>query len=222
MTKPLLVIGNRNYSSWSLRAWLCLRRAGVEFDEELLPLDTPEFAARVGALSPSGRVPALWHDNQCVWDSLAICEYVNEVFAAGALWPQDVRARGHGRALVAEMHSGFRALRDELPMNCRASDRQVPLSGALRDDIQRVQHLWDQCRLSYGARGDWLLGDYSIADAFFAPVVSRFATYGIAPATPQVHDYCARVRADVHLGAWYELARQESWVVAADEAGEQT
>ncbi len=123
MSDVRLVIGNKNYSSWSLRAWLPLRKAGVVFEEIRLPLDTPEFALQIAELSPSRRVPVLWHQGHCVWDSLAIAEYVNEVWAQGGLWPAQLQARARARAISAEMHSGFASLRQRMPMNCRASGR---------------------------------------------------------------------------------------------------
>jgi glutathione S-transferase len=221
MSELTLVIGNRNYSSWSLRAWLCLRKSGAAFEEEVLPLDTEEFRQRIAALSPSGTVPALWHGELCVWDSLAICEYVNERFAGGALWPADIQSRALGRALVAEMHSGFSQLRGAMPMNFRARDRCVAGSPGLERDILRVQALWQGARERYAARGPWLLGEYSIADAFYAPVVVRFAAYGVELPAGPVSDYCATVRADPDFRHWEGLALHETWRVEADEAGEE-
>ncbi len=178
--RPLLVIGTRNYSSWSLRPWLLLRHHGVTFDEACLPLDTPEFAAGVARWSPSRRVPALQHGDLSVWDSLAICEYVNETFLGGAGWPVDSAARATARSVSAEMHSGFQALRGGLPMNCRRRATGFVADAAAQRDIARVCDLWRDCRARFGASGDFLFGAFSIADAMYAPVASRFVTYGIA------------------------------------------
>lgn len=178
--RPLLVIGTRNYSSWSLRPWLLLRQHAVPFDEKCLPLDTPAFTAGVSRWSPSGRVPALQHGDVSVWDSLAICEYVNETFLDGAGWPADTAARATARAVSAEMHSGFQALRGSLPMNCRRRVSGFVADTAAQRDIARVCELWRDCRTRFGAGGDFLFGAFSIADAMYAPVASRFVTYGIA------------------------------------------
>lgn len=220
MAAPKLIIGNRNYSSWSLRAWLCLRKSGVTFDEVLLPLDTPEFGERIGDLSPSRTVPVLWHGEICVWDSLAIGEYANETFAGGQLWPGDPRSRALGRSLVAEMHSGYPHLRNAMPMNFRARDRRVPVTPELDRDIERMVARWTLARESHAGQGPWLLGQYSIADAFFAPVVVRFGGYGVELPEGPARDYCFTVRADPDLRHWQELAAREDWVVDADEAGE--
>lgn len=224
-----LIIGNRNYSSWSLRAWLVAARCGVPFEVVLLPLDTPEFSARVHALSPSGRVPALQLagkglDGVVVWDSLAIAETLAECFPAAQLWPSDAAARAEARAVSAEMHSGFGALRRELPMNIRARRRVAP-SAAAQADIARVQEIWASCRMRFAAQGPWLFGAWSIADAMYAPVVTRFVTYGVAEAggegvaDPRVAEYVRTTCADPLLAAWSALARAETEVVDADEAG---
>jgi glutathione S-transferase len=214
-----LVIGNRNYSSWSLRAWLALAKSGVEFETVLLPLDTDEFYQRIGEYSPTGCVPVLWHDGQCVWDSLAIGEYVNEHFAGGGLWPEDAASRALGRCMAAEMHSGLNTLRNAMPMNIRAR-RTVPMTDALQRDIDRVWSLWGDARSSHADAGPWLLGRYSIADAMFAPVVFRFATYGVQ-APDDLADYCDRVVNDPDLVPWLTQAAEETWIVDADEAGEE-
>ncbi len=218
MSEVRLVIGNKNYSSWSLRAWLCLRKCGVNFEEVLLPLDTPEFQQRIIEHSPSGRVPVLWHGGRPVWDSLAICEYANETFAGGRLWPTDLSIRGLGRSMVAEMHSSFMSLRNELPMNCRALNRHVPMSESLQGDIGRVCSLWMSALSAHKNTGPWLLGDFSIADAMFAPVVMRFRNYGVQLPEP-VQVYCDHLLSDIDMQAWIEEALKETWIVEADEAG---
>jgi glutathione S-transferase len=206
--RPVLVIGNKNVSSWSLRPWLVLRQFGVAFDERRLPLGTPGFATAVAAWSPSGRVPALRHGELTVWDSLAICEYVDETFLDRAGWPRDAAARAVARAVSAEMHSGFQALREQLPLDCaRRIEGFVPGEAAARD-IARVCALWRDCRRRFGGAGAFLFGGFSIADAMYAPVVLRFRTYGVAL------DADARAYADAILG----LAPVQEWL--ADAAAE--
>lgn len=220
MSDVQLVIGNRNYSSWSLRAWLALQKSGVPFETVVLPLDTPEFEERIGSYSPTRRVPVLWHEDRCIWDSLAIGEYVNEAFAGGSLWPRDAASRGLGRAMAAEMHSGFPDLRSRMPMNCRARDRHVTMDPALAADIERIWSLWSDALCAHGDAGPWLLGEYSLADAMFAPVVLRFQTYGVTP-PPDIASYCQGVLNDPDLQPWLASAREEPWVIDADEAGEE-
>lgn len=213
-----LVCGNRNYSSWSLRAWLCLRRAGLDPKTTVLPMDTAAFEARIGSLSPSRRVPALWCGEECFWDSLAIAELVNEVYAAGRLWPENISLRGLGRSIAAEMHSGFVALRDELPMNCRARSRRICASAAARRDIDRIAALWDDTRTRAGSDG-WLLGQWSIADAMYAPVVLRFRAYAV-DLPESARAYCRRWLDDADLQLWIGAAEREPWVIEHEEVGE--
>ncbi|HRQ65699.1 MAG TPA: glutathione S-transferase family protein [Xanthomonadaceae bacterium] len=211
---PLLVMGNKNYSSWSLRAWLFLRHSGVDFRELRLPLDTPEFAERIGALSPTGRVPVLHHDGLVVWDSLAICEYTSETFLDGRGWPGTRRARAEARSASAEMHSGFAALRQHLPMNCRRHLPGYPVAQAAASDISRVQSLWRQLREAHG--GPFLCGGFGIVDAMYAPVALRFAGYDVA-LEPVARDYVDTLLALPALQTWIADARAETEVVAADE-----
>jgi glutathione S-transferase len=177
--RPTLVIGNKNYSSWSLRAWLLLRQFAIAFDEIKLPLDTPEFHARLIAYSPAGRVPVLIDGEVRVWDSLAIGEYANERFLDGRGWPADRTTRAWARAISAEMHSGFTALRDALPMNCRKREATPALSADAANDIARVKAIWREARERHGGHGPFLFGQFSIADAMYAPVVLRFISYAI-------------------------------------------
>ena len=218
MPQPLLIIGNKNYSSWSLRAYLVMRKAGVGFDERLLPLDTDIFAEQIGALSPSRTVPALWDDTHCIWGSLAIAEYVNERWAGAGLWPAHMATRARARAISAEMLAGFPALRAQLPMNCRASGRRVSIDTGLAADIARIVAIWLECRQQAGAAGPWLFGKFSIADAMYAPVALRFNTYDIdVPAIAA--NYIETVLLDVDVAHWMAAGREETAVVAADEAG---
>ncbi len=216
MGKPVLVIGNRNYSSWSLRGWLAMRKAGADFEELRLPLDTDEFAERIPDLSPTGRVPVLRDEGLVVWDSLAIAEYANERWAGGRLMPADSAARAEARAMMAEMHSGFLELRARMPMNCRAEQRRVPVDDALQADIDRVCSLWATCLDEHG--GPWLFGGFSLADVMYVPVAIRFRNYQVElPAA--AHAYMATVFADPDVKSWVELGRAEPEIVEADEAG---
>lgn len=218
MSATRLVIGNRNYSSWSLRPWLLLRHFGIGFEVERIALDQPDTAVRIRAHSPSGRVPALLDGGLVVWDSLAICEYANERWLAGAGWPEDPAARAVARSVSAEMHAGFPALRSELPMNIRARNRKVSVSEAAAADIRRVGRLIADARDRFGAKGPWLFGDFSIADAMYAPVASRFATYGVGVGGA-ADAWCATVLDHPAMREWSEAAAQETEVIAADERG---
>lgn len=178
--KPVLVIGSKNYSSWSLRPWLLLRQFDVAFEEVLLPLDTPEFYARIVEYSPTGRVPVLHDEGVRVWDSLAIAEYANERWLDGRGWPADRAARAFARSISAEMHSGFTALRTEMSMNCRKRVKDPPLSASCKSDVERIKSIWRQARERHGKAGPFLFGAFSIADAMYTPVVLRFVSYDVA------------------------------------------
>ena len=212
-----LVIGNKTYSSWSLRPWLLLRQAGVDFEEVLLPLDTPEFEAQVGRWSPTRRVPVLHDAGRVVWDSLAICEYANERWLGGRGWPADLDARTAARCAAAEMHSGFGALRSQLPMNLRRRPRAPHWDNAADRDIGRIQALWQDLRGRFGGGGEFLCGDFGIVDAMFAPVCVRFSAYGVAmDATARA--YRDAIYALPAFREWQAAAAAETWRVAADEA----
>lgn len=217
MTKPKLYIGNRNYSSWSLRAWFLLAEAGIDFDEERLPLDTPEFEERIGAISPSRRVPVLVLGEETVWESLAIGETVAERWPDKGLWPSDAAARAHARSVSAEMHAGFASLRAGMPMNCRAMGRRVPLSTGLKADIDRIFAIWSDCAQRYG--GGWLFGTFSVADAMYAPVVLRFRTYGADLPDP-ARTYADRVLQSHAIQEWLAAAESETEVIEREEAGQ--
>lgn len=214
-SRPLLYIGNRNYSSWSLRAWLALRFMDFDFDVERLPLDTPEFYDRIGSISAARRVPVLKDGDQVIWDSLAICAYAAERSTSGG-WPVDERLKTHARCAVAEMHSGFGALRSALPMNIRAA-RRVVMDAAVERDIARMLALWEEALALHD--GDWLYGERGIADAFFAPVLLRFVTYDV-PVTERCRSWVKRLLRDAELAAWCADALAETEIVDADEAGE--
>lgn len=205
-TRPTLVIGTKNRSSWSLRPWLLLRNAGVAFDEVRLPLDTPEFYTNIGKYSPTGCVPALRDGELVVWDSLAICEYVSERFLHGSGWPAPIKARARARAVSAEMHSGFAALRNQCPLNCTLRTSVVP-SAQSRRDIERIGAIWRDCR-ARDTDGPFLFGDFSIADAMFAPVILRFVSYAI-PTGPVERDYMDAMLALPALQQWLADAAAE-------------
>ncbi len=181
--KPRLFVGNHNYSSWSLRPWLCLRWAGIDFEEVLISLAQPGYAAEgiaaVAAVSPNSKVPVLHIDGHVIWDSLAIMEWAAEFRPEAMLWPGDWRSRALARSAVCEMHSGFAALRNDLPMNIARRCKVVEWPPATQRDIDRVISLWLTLREAHSARGPWLCGERGLVDAFFAPVMTRFRTYGV-------------------------------------------
>ena len=211
-----LIIGNRNYSSWSLRAWLAMRVAGLDFDEVVIPLDQPDTASRIREHSPAGRVPALQHGDLAVWDSLAICEYAAELAPAAHLWPEDPAARAVARSVSAEIHSGFAALRGALPMNVRAERPGIPIANDTQADIDRICRIWRYCRQAFGAGGQFLFGDFSIADAMFAPVACRFHSYRIA-VDRVAQDYIEAIRILSAMQEWSAAAAAEPWVLECEE-----
>lgn len=211
MSDLTLVIGNKNYSSWSLRPWLVLKQAGIAFRERYIPIRSAAWSAQIRELSPSGRVPALVHGELRVWDSLAICEYLAERFPEKQLWPADVAARAAARSVSAEMHSGFQALRQNMFMNIR---RRWPGRGRTPEtlaDIERITAIWNGCRARHAAMGPFLFGSFSIADAMYAPVALRFQTYEVNI------DGAAGDYARVLLG----LPALQEWVTAAHAEQEQ-
>ena len=214
-----LYIGNKNYSSWSLRAWLALKATEAPFEEVRIPLYRGDSAAALARHSPTGRVPVLGDGTLVVWDSLAICEYLAERFPAAGLWPADAADRAHARAVSAEMHSGFQALRQAMPMNARAAGRRVQHDEAVKRDIERVGAIWRECRARPAAqRGPWLYGAFGIADCMYAPVVLRFQTYGVQ-CDAVGRDYVATMLAYEPLRAWVAAAEREPEVVEINEAG---
>ena len=198
-----LLIGNKNYSSWSLRPWLLLKQTGLAFEEVRVPLYTPEFATRVREYSPAGKVPALRHGALCVWDSLAICEYVNETFPELRAWPRAPEERALARSISAEMHSGFPNLRQHMSMNIR---RRHPGKGRTPEslaDVRRVMEIWGECR------GPFLFGPFCGADAMYAPVVLRFRTYEVG-LPPVCRAYADQVLALPALKEWIRDAERET------------
>jgi glutathione S-transferase len=217
MAPLTLVIGNKNYSSWSLRPWILLRHVGAVFEEIVIQLQAATTRGEIERHSPSGRVPVLRAGPLCVWDSLAICEYVAETTGQG--WPQAREARAHARSVCAEMHAGFQALRAAWPMNARARHRHTAMTPTLKADVERIDQIWGDCRRRYGGGGPWLFGDYSVADAMYAPVVLRFNTYG-APICESAHSYLAHAIEDATLQEWILAAKEEPWVIASCETGD--
>jgi glutathione S-transferase len=216
MPDRLLVIGNCNYSSWSLRPWLALKHLGVPFRLERIALDQPDTAARIRRHSPGGRVPVLVDGDVTIWDSLAIIEHLAE--AHPQLWPSEPVARGMARAVAAEMHSGFQALRNELPMNIRASGRVVAPSPAAAADIARILAIWSEARERFGRTGPWLFGAFSAADAMYTPVASRFRSYGV-PLPETLMQYRDTALGSPAMREWAAMAESETEVIAHEEVG---
>lgn len=203
-----LYIGNKNYSSWSLRPWLVMRHAGMDFRDEKLALLSDDYRARIPGISPSGKVPVLHLDDQVIWDSLAICEFIAETYPDAQCWPTAREARAQARAVVAEMHSGFPALRNLMPMDCRKllAPVKVQQPQELAKDIQRIHAIWQECLAKSG--GPFLFGSFSIVDAFFAPVVIRFKSYGVhLDAT--LEGYCQTLLQLPDMQAWIEEGQGE-------------
>jgi len=220
MAEFTIYIGNKNYSSWSLRPWLALRHTGAAFEEVMITLDQPDSAANLRRRSPSGRVPVLQHGALAIWESLAICEYLAEQFPAARLWPEEREARARARAVSNEMHGGFAALRDHLPMDI---NRRWPLGNRLAKagpDVERVTAIWRECRMRLGERGangagDFLFGGFSIADAMFAPVITRFVTYSV-PLDPVCGAYVAAMQRWPAMQDWAAAGKAEPWVIHYD------
>jgi glutathione S-transferase len=217
--KAILTIGNKNYSSWSLRAWLVLRESGIDFEERRIALDVPSTRRELFEASAAGLVPVLRLDDLTVWDTMAIAETIAERWPEKQLWPADDAARAHARSICAEMHTGFSALRNAMPMNCRAMGRKVEVADELGDDINRIIEIWAECRGQYSEHGDWLFGDFSIADAMFAPVALRFRTYGInMPESASF--YPRRLLQSEAMQAWLLAAESETEVIEREEIGQ--
>lgn len=213
-----LIIGNRNYSTWSLRPWLLLSVNGIPFEEVRIPLYEAGASEAIAEYTGAGKVPVLHDRDLVVWDSLAICEYVSEQYLDGAGWPADVKARAEARSCSAEMHSGFAELRAGLPMNCRATGRQVEITPAMTAEIERIDAMWSGLRQRFAERGPWLFGEFSIADCMFAPVVSRFHTYGVA-ASGASSAYMAHVLQNREVTLWHRLGAEETETIEMYEVG---
>jgi glutathione S-transferase len=211
-----LMIGNKNYSSWSLRPWMALTVAGIPFDEVLIPFDTDEFRSKVGAVSGTGKVPVLIDGDIKVWESLAILEYLAEKFPDATLWPKDVAARAYARVVCNEMHAGFQAVRNHLPVNFARRVIKRDLPPPVVANVRRIEALWADCRARFGQSGPFLFGTFGNADAMYAPVVSRFHTYAV-DVGPEA---CAYMAAMMALPAWQQWSAAgiaEPWLFAEDE-----
>jgi glutathione S-transferase len=206
MADLTIFIGNKNYSSWSLRPWLALKATGAPFEEVVIPLDEPTTRATILKYSPTGRVPALIHEGLTVWESLAICEHLAEAFPEASLWPADRGQRAIARSVSTEMHAGFQDMRQHLPMNIRSSFPNRGVTAEVQADINRVSALWRECRkrVAEGA-GPFLFGGFTVADAMYAPVVTRFRTYKI-----ELDDIC-----QAYVDAVWALPAMQEWAVAA-------
>ena len=217
MADLTIYLGNKNYSSWSLRAWLVLKRTTIVFDEVVIPLSQPGSRETILKYSPSGRVPALRQGDATVWESLAIAEYLAESFPTFDLWPKDPTARALARAASVEMHAGFQALREHLPMNVRSSFPDRGVTPEVQADINRIMAIWRDCRARYGeSEGEFLFGDFTIADAMFAPVVTRFRTYKI-DLERDADAYCDTIMAMPAMQEWITAAKNEPMIIEAYE-----
>ncbi|GAA4020021.1 glutathione S-transferase family protein [Sphingomonas swuensis] len=219
-----LVLGNKAYSSWSMRGWLALKASGLEFEELVVPLYNGDWDERREGdeFAPSsGKVPLLWHDETVVWDSLAIIEYCADLTERSIFWPEDLAARAMARSMAAEMHSSFAALRRECPMNVRRSVPLPDLSEETVADINRILVLWAQARARHGGSGPYLYGEWSAADMMYAPVVTRFLTYSI-PVPPFARQYMSDVLKQPHVAQWIDAAQDEPWVIEQYEGSQGT
>lgn len=214
MADYTLVIGNKNYSSWSLRPWLVLKMAGIEFEEVLIPLDEQGTRQQILKHSPSGKVPLLHHGDIRVWESLSIAEYIAEQAPEAKLWPTDSWQRAVARSVSAEMHSGFRALREAMPMNVRSRFPDEGRKPGVQEDINRITAMWRNCRKRFGESlgGPFLFGQFTIADAMFAPVVSRFRTYAVE-LNEEAKAYADAVWALPAMQEWADASKNEPWVI---------
>jgi glutathione S-transferase len=218
MAQFTLAVANKNYSSWSLRAWIAMREFSIPFEEKVIPLDTPATARRIARHSGAGRLPVLHHGAVTVWESLAILEYLAEVFPDRGLWPRTRKARAAARAIANEMHAGFLALRNACPMNLRRSQKPPPrpLGDDVRSNVARIEAVWRECRKLYGKGGPFLFGKFTIADAMYAPVATRFDTYAL-PVSRSSREYMDAVMSTAAFRAWKADALKEKWIIPADE-----
>ena len=210
-----LIIGNRAYSSWSMRGWLACKQTGDEFEELVVPMFDDDWEKRREGdeFAPSlGKVPILWDGEIVVWDSLAIVEFLADRYGPALYWPEDEAGRGMARSMAAEMHSGFANLRRDLPMNVRKSFPPAELSEEVKAEIDRILQLWAQARARWGGMGEFLFGDWCAADMMYAPVVTRFITYGVrVPNFAGV--YMKNVLSQPHVAEWIDAAQDEPWVI---------
>jgi glutathione S-transferase len=216
MTRPTLYIGNKTYSSWSLRPWLALRMAGIAFDEQLVPFDFASGNAHFKRFSPSGKVPVLVDGAITVWESLAIIEYAADGNPDAGIWPADAAARARARSVSAEMHSGFGALRHALPMNVRRKVAPLAVGAEVRRDIDRIETIWREARAQVSGAGPFLFGEFCAADAMFAPVAYRFDRYAVS-LDPESRAYIDALLELAALKDWEAAARAETWRIEEEE-----
>jgi glutathione S-transferase len=210
-----LIIGNKNYSSWSLRGWLALKQSALAFEEYVVPIYDEDWAQlrETADFAPSaGKVPILWDGDAAVWESLAILDYVNDLTGGTRFWPQDRAALALARSMATEMQSGFSALRKACPTNIRRIYPASPVSEAVQSDIDRIMTLWGQARANFGGEGSFLFGEFGAADIMFAPVVTRFNTYSL-PAPPFARAYMDASIAHPFMQDWISAAQEEEWVI---------
>jgi glutathione S-transferase len=212
-----LILANKAYSSWSLRPWILLRHFDIPFEEVVVPLDLPQTRDEILRFSPSGKCPSLQDGAIHVWDSLAICEYAAEAFPQKPIWPADKAARAMARSISAEMHSGFQSLRGQCPMNFRRSPRPIPLAAGTLADIARIEAAWAQARQQFGREGAFLFGEFSAADAMFAPIVNRFHAYAIEVSVA-TRAYMEAITALPAWRQWAHEASREPWFIEKYEA----
>jgi glutathione S-transferase len=211
-----LYIGNKNYSSWSMRPWIAMKVAGIAFKEEVISLDAKDFKARVTKISGTGKVPALVDGDIHVWESLAILDYLAENFPQAGLWPADAKARAHARTIAAEMHAGFVPLRRHCPMNMWRPSKPREPTPEVAADVRRIEFIWTDCRTRFGGDGPFLFGSFGAADAMYAPVVSRFETYTV-DVGPVARAYMQAVQTLPAWQEWRAAAVQEPWVLPQNE-----
>lgn len=211
-----LIIGNKNYSSWSFRPWFAMKVTSIEFQETVISLETTDFKARITKMSGAGKVPVLIDGDVNIWESLAILEYLAEKFPAAGLWPRDAAARAHARAICSEMHAGFQPLRRQLPMNVWRPVIPRQIDPDAQADVARIDAIWNECRSRFGAAGPFLYGAFGAADAMYAPVVWRFHTYAVE-VSATARDYMHALMALPAWKEWRDAAHREPWVLPHDE-----
>lgn len=212
-----LVIGNKNYSSWSFRPWIAMKNAGLAFEEKIVPLYAPGSKEEILKASPAGKVPVLLDGDVAVWESLAILDYLADKFPAAKLWPADAGARAYARSIAAEMHAGFAPLRNHCPMNMRRPVKSRGVPDDVAQNVRRIDQIWSDSHARFGKGGAFLFGAFGAADAMYAPVVSRFVTYDL-PASAAARDYIAAVQALPAWKEWREAGVKETWTIPHDEA----
>ena len=216
MSNLILIIGNKNYSSWSLRPWVFLKQNKIDFIEKRVALFTETTDEELSQYNSNSKVPVLKDGGLLVWDSLSILEYISDKYLESGGWPQELNARALARSVSCEMHSSFYHLRNELPMNCRKKFQNIKLSPVAERDIERIKTLWRQCRTQFGGEGEWLFGKYSIADAMFAPIALRFEGYCIHLGEVE-HAYVQSVLKQPSILEWIESGKVEKEVIEQDE-----